>query len=88
MPRGTGSALYMSEHDIAARVLGGDARRWPELAAMLEREGMPRKDPLTGMRFWPAVERFLLRRHGVTSARVPAKVDGMETWSEPQTRRA
>ncbi len=75
--------LYMSEQDIAARVLGEDAGRWPDIAAMWEREGLPRIDPLTGRRFWPAVEKFLLRRHGLSAAFVPSQADGLETWSVP-----
>jgi hypothetical protein len=73
-------SLYMSEADIAARVLGDDAKRWPDVAAIWEREGLPRIDPLTGKRFWPAVETFLLSRHGLTTARIPAQADGVETW--------
>lgn len=74
------TSLYLSEADIAARVLGADAKRWPDIAAMWEREGLPRIDPLTGKRFWPAVEGFLLRRHGLTQTFVPAQVDGVENW--------
>jgi hypothetical protein len=72
--------LYMSEPDIAARVLGADAKRWPDLAAMWEREGLTPIDPLTGKRLWPAVEAFFLRRHGLTTALIPAQADGVETW--------
>lgn len=72
--------LYMSDADIAVWVLGDDAKRWPDVAAILEREGLPRIDPLTGRRFRPAVEAFLLRRHGVTQGFVPAQVDGVENW--------
>ena len=78
--------LYKTEQDIAARVLGDDAKRWPELSALLERDGLPRKDPLTGMRFWPAVELFssIVMVFGAAGA----GYDGVETWSEPQMRRA
>lgn len=72
--------LYMSELDIAVLVLGDDAKRWPDVAAILEREGLPRIDPLTGRRFRPAVEAFLLRRHGLTASLVPSQADGVETW--------
>jgi len=60
--------------------VGDDARRWPELALMFERAGMPKVDPLTGKRFWPAVEQFFANRHGVRAGRVPATADGVETW--------
>ena len=76
----SGLSLYLSETEIAARVLGQDANRWPEISAMWEREGLPRVDPLTGRRFWPAVEIFLLRRHGLDAKHVPAQTDGVETW--------
>jgi hypothetical protein len=72
--------LYPSEADIAVRVLGEDAKRWPDIAAMWEREGLPRVDPLTGKRFWPAVEIFLLRRHGLTQTFIPSQADGVENW--------
>lgn len=75
-----GPPLYMSEADIAVRVLGDDAKRWPDIAAILEREGLPRIDPITGRRFRPAVEAFLLRRHGVTQGFVPSQADGVENW--------
>ncbi|MBN8934794.1 MAG: hypothetical protein J0I13_00470 [Rhizobiales bacterium] len=73
-------SLYMSEADIAVRVLGDDAKRWPDLAAILEREGLPRIDSLTGKRFWPAVEACLISRNGLTATRIHAHADGLETW--------
>ena len=76
----TTDPLYKSEEDIALRVLGEDAKRWPELAARYEREGMAKIDPLTGKRYWPAVESFFAHRHGLRHARVPASADGAETW--------
>ncbi|MFI5411262.1 hypothetical protein [Kaistia sp. UC242_56] len=88
-PRGTSSSngkgaasasLYKPEHEIALLVLGGDARRWKDVSAVLEREGLPRVDAMTGMRFWPAVQAFLYRRHGLRQDHVPAKADGDETW--------
>jgi len=74
--------LYMSDADIAILVLGHDAKRWPDIAAILEREGLPRIDPIVGMRFRPAVEAFLLRRHGVTQGFIPAQADGVENFPE------
>jgi hypothetical protein len=74
------AALYKSERDIAALVLGADAARWPNLAAVWERDGLPRIDAMTGMRFWPAVRAFFDRRHGLILEHIPAKADGDETW--------
>jgi hypothetical protein len=79
--RGMPSAsLYKSEREIAALVLGPDAGRWPSLAAIWEREGLPTIDTMAGMRFWPAVRAFFDRRHGLMQGHVPARADGDETW--------
>jgi hypothetical protein len=75
-------ALYKSESEIAELVLGIGARNWAAIAAVWEREtpGLPRVDPMTGMRFWPAVHSFLLRRNGIIDSTVPTQADGIETW--------
>jgi hypothetical protein len=73
-------ALYLGESEIAGRVLGDDAAQWPELAAVWEREGLPKKDPMTGKRFWPAVARWFAFRHGLAAQHIPAQADGVETW--------
>jgi len=76
------SPLYLSEAAIADRVLGRNSKaRWESIAAMWEREGLPRIDPLTGCRYWPAVRTFLDRRHGLGQAILPASVDGAENWN-------
>ena len=74
--------LYLPETLIAKRILGSAAvTRWTALAALWEREGLPRIDPMTGCRYWPAVRAFLDKRHGLGHAVVPATVDGAENWS-------
>jgi hypothetical protein len=73
-------ALYLTEAEIAHRVLGEDAIHWPDLAAVWEKEGLPRRDPMTGMRFWPAVDAWFKQRHGLTRQAVPTQADGVETW--------
>lgn len=73
-------ALYPSDEEIADRVLGGRAREWGAVAILLEREGLPRVDPLMGGRYWPAVRAFLDRRHGLRGGTVPPMPDGLETW--------
>ena len=78
--RGVPSALYKPESEIGALVLGVGAKNWAAIAAVWEREGLPRIDPMTGMRFWPAVQSFLMRRHGIIDAAVPTQPDGSETW--------
>ena len=44
---------------------------------MLEREGLPRVDPLMGGRYWPAVRAFWDRRYGLRDAEV-LQPDGEE----------
>ena len=74
--------LYLSEASIAARVLGGKAKtQWSALATLWERDGLPRIDPMTGCRYWPAVRAWLDRRHGLTQASLPGSVDGLENWN-------
>jgi len=78
MSRSNEAPLYPDEAEIASRVLGQRAREWPGKAAVLERDGLPKIDPLMGGRFWPAVRRWFLDRHGLAAqitagAPLPAK---------------
>lgn len=74
------SSLYPDESEIARYVLGSRAQLWSRLAPILEREGLPKIDPLAGGRFLPAVCAFFERRHGLRGTCVPANADGEETW--------
>jgi hypothetical protein len=74
------SSLYPDEAELARCVLGKRARQWASIAPTLEREGLPRIDPLTGGRFWPAVIAFLGQRHGLRKDQVPSSADGEESW--------
>ena len=74
------SSLYPDEGELAQCILGKKAKQWPSIAPILEREGLPEIDPLTGGRFWPAVLAFLDRRHGLRKDQVPASADGEELW--------
>jgi len=70
--------LYADEDEVARRVLGARAREWPGKAVVLERDGLPKIDPLMGGRFWPAVRQWFLDRHGLaaelpSSASSPAR---------------
>jgi hypothetical protein len=65
MSRLTDAPLYPDEAEIARRVLGERAQEWPGKAAVLERDGLPKIDPLMGGRFWPAVRQWFLDRHGL-----------------------
>ncbi len=76
------SPLYLSETAIANRVLGAKSKtQWSALAAIWEKDGLPRIDPLTGCRYWPAVREFLDRRHGLNRRALPTTSDGLENWN-------
>ncbi|GJE79662.1 hypothetical protein HNR51_001113 [Methylorubrum thiocyanatum] len=58
------SCLYPDEAELARVVLGPKrAKAWGGLAAVLERSGLPKVDPMMGGRYWPAVREFLDRYH-------------------------
>jgi hypothetical protein len=64
--------LYPSEKQIAVAILGPRrAHEWKAKAVLLEREGLPRIDPLMGGRSWAAVERFFASREGLDHATRP-----------------
>jgi hypothetical protein len=74
------ASLYPSENEIARCVLGRNAKQWPTLAPLWEREGLPRIDPLVGCRYWPAVKAWHDRRNGLRRDQVPVSADGEEHW--------
>ena len=64
MTRRAAEHLFLTEAEIAAR-LPMPTEAWQAAAAVLERDGLPRRDPLFGdRRCWPAVRDFLLARAG------------------------
>jgi len=74
--------LFPCEAEIARR-LSQSERRWRGIARQLEREGLPKIDPLMGGRFWPAVVDFFRSRHRVGKAgdvMVSLVPDGREHW--------
>lgn len=73
--------LYLSEDVVGRKVLGSRATMWRNLAPVLEREGLPRVNPLMGGRYWPAVRAWLDKHEGLGSRAVPSGADGEETWS-------
>jgi hypothetical protein len=68
--------LFATESDLA-RQHGLSLPEWTARATVLEREGFPRRDPLTGLRYARAVQAFWDRRYGLSAveAMVP---DGQE----------
>ena len=73
----TDETLYPSEAIVARLVLGDRAKEWPAKAVLLERDGLPRIDPLMGGRYWPAVVAFFHRRYGISNVEM-AQPDGGE----------
>jgi|SRR6516165_5959868 len=75
--------LYPCEAEVARRLSQSD-KHWRQIAPQLEREGLPRIDPLMGGRFWPAVEAFFHNRHGLSNMpeglKQGWKRDGEEHW--------
>ncbi|HZH50297.1 MAG TPA: hypothetical protein VEZ16_00295 [Microvirga sp.] len=73
--------LYPTEDQIAQAVLPpGNVKSWDGIAAVLEKRGFPKVDPLFGGRYWPAVKAFLDRRHGLADATPAKEPDGEENW--------
>lgn len=71
--------LFPCEADIARAVLGpGRVSEWKAIAIILERHGLPMKDPIFGARYWPAVKAWFDRRAGLHNHFIPSKVGGME----------
>ena len=70
------SSLFVTEAQIARR-LGQTTREWAAKAEVLERHGLPRRDPLIGGRYWPAIVAFFNRRYGVSNVEV-SQPDGGE----------
>jgi hypothetical protein len=68
--------LFPSEAEIARR-LSQTPRQWAAKARVLERDRLPRVDPLMGGRYWPAVRMFFHARYGLSGAEALAP-DGPE----------
>ena len=69
--------LFPSEAEIARR-LSQRPTEWASKAIVLERDGLPRVDPIMGGRFWPAVYAYWLRRHGLSTIEAVQTPDGGE----------
>lgn len=68
--------MFPCEAEIARR-LSQDPRDWSAKASILERDGLPRIDPIMGGRYWPAVDEFLRGRYGLSNLQV-SQPDGEE----------
>jgi hypothetical protein len=83
--------LFADEDAIGAAVLGPKrACEWRALAALYERQGLPKIDEVMGGRYVPAVKAFFDHIYGLYGASVvPAAPDGIErpeTWKRSKRR--
>jgi hypothetical protein len=67
---------FPCEAEIARR-LSQTPAHWAAKAVILERDGLPRIDPIMGGRFWPAVRAWWFRRYSLTTMEV-SQPDGEE----------
>lgn len=63
--------LYPTEDELARAILGSRARDWPSVAALDERKGLPKIDPVRGGRYRPAVQAFYDRVGGLGETDAP-----------------
>jgi hypothetical protein len=68
--------LFPSESEIARR-LSQEPAEWAAKAKVLERDGLPRIDPVMGGRFWPAVVAYWKKRYQISTIE-PLQPDGEE----------
>ncbi|MBQ0822102.1 hypothetical protein KBI52_18080 [Microvirga sp. HBU67558] len=61
--------LFPSEAEIARR-LSQEPAEWASKAKVLEREGLPKIDPIMGGRHWPSVNAYFNRRYGLSTIEV------------------
>jgi len=76
VPRVREQGLFPCEAEIARR-LSQDPEGWRDKAIVLERDGLPRIDPIMGGRYWPSVVAYWNRRYGLFKLEV-SQPDGAE----------
>lgn len=79
--------MYLSDTEIRER-LNVPEKRWKPAIAHFERMGFPRKDPLIGMRYWPAVEAWMMQRYSGTLPTRTPEPEETENWDALKKRRA
>lgn len=68
--------LFPCESEVARR-LSQKPNCWANISIVLERDGLPKVDPLMGGRYWPAVIAWWNRRYGLATVEV-SQPDGGE----------
>ena len=74
-----GIEMYLTDTEIRER-LNIPEKRWSPAVQHFERQGFPRRDPLVGKRYWPAVEVWLLKRYSDGFPLRNAEPEEMENW--------
>ena len=75
-PNRPNAGLFPNEEEIARR-LSQNPQAWRAKAVVLERNGMPKVDPIMGGRYWPAVKAYFNNQYGIATS-APSALDGME----------
>jgi hypothetical protein len=84
--------LFADDRSLGAALLGRErACEWKSLAALYERQGLPKIDEVMGGRYVPAVKAFFDRTYGLDgpASPVPAAPDGIErpeAWKRSKRR--
>ncbi len=73
--------LYVNQGELLER-LNISAKAWGRVHHALIKQGFPPQDPLFNKWFWPEIEMFLYRRHGVSDTIVASNEPESEDWNE------
>jgi len=73
---------FIDEADVF-RMLGATRESKVSIIAQLDREGFPKRDPIVGKWWLPAITAFFDRRAGIAPVDQPATIraDGEENWT-------
>ena len=81
--------IFLPDAEIAKRV-SMSVEQWEATAQVLERSGLPMRDPLfNNQRCWPTVQQFLIRRSGGNpdDAR-PENLENLDAFRSPRRKSA
>lgn len=77
--------LYATDQQLGPAILGPvKAGDWPQIAELLEGQGLPKVDTLMGGRYVPAVKAFFDHENKLTSGPLPAprSVENLGAWRD------
>lgn len=76
--------LFINGIEMSRR-LGIAKGEWPRVRRYFEGKGMPKKDPIVGKWFWPAMVFWLYQYYGILK-HDSGPPDGKENWGPPPPR--